>query len=101
MTLIVTEPDARAYCSSLKANPPARLQVFWMSPFLLSITGSNDIRLMESKDLKPNLEAEESLSLIAPMRKSSARPLRRIAKASARQGRHGRMQQARKRAMQH
>ncbi len=53
------------------------------------------------KGLETNQEAEENLSLIAPMRKSSAKPLRRIAKASARQGRHGRMQQARRRAMQH
>lgn len=101
MTPIVTEPDARAYCLSLKANPLVRLLVFWMYPFLLSIVGLNDIRLTESYDLKPNQEAEENLSLIATMRKSSAKPLRRNAKASARQGRHGRMQQARRRAMQH
>ena len=46
-----------------------------MFPFLLSIAGSNDTRLMESKDLRPNLKAEENLSLIAPMWKSSLRPI--------------------------
>ena len=43
-------------------------------------------------DLRPELDVEENLSLIPLTRKSSAKLSRKIAKASARQERHGRMQ---------
>ena len=52
-------------------------------------------------DLRPELDVEENLSLIPLTRKSSAKLSRKIAKASARQERHGRMQQARRQAMRH
>lgn len=41
---------------------------------------------MESKDLKPSQEAEANPSLTAPIIKLYAKPLKKIAKASARQG---------------